>query len=221
MKKSEKIYDFIENFQLNEENFLVFVQTLAQYFSQKMCVRVCPIEIQSLGSSEKCLGKNPPACHKYDEVKDSEGNLIIANERIVFDEKLIYEKNVARVVKLLAHEWMHFYNTQYKLGLVKENELPEKYKKLLLKTKDIELKKMTIKEKYQNKQILACLNKLMANEVVADSFAQDFLKEVLKNVVDEKLKKQIQKEIEKHNLQIDDYHKKLKEANVEEEFVVL
>ena len=218
-KISENIYSFIENIQLNEENFLIFIQALGQYFSQKMCVCVCPIEVQSLGSSIKCLGKNPPACHKYDEVKDSEGNLTIANERIVFDEKLIYEKNVARVVKLLAHEWMHFYNTQYKLGLVKENELPEKYKKLLLKTKDIESKKMTIKEKYQNKQILVCLNKLMANEVVADEFAIDFLLEVFQNVVNEKLKGDIQSEISKHKQQVESYVKYLANVEVYEDFL--
>ena len=217
--KNNNIYEYIESFQLNEENFLEFVQTIGQYFSQNLCVNDCPIEVQLLGSSEKCMGKNPPACHKYNEEKDIEGNWVIKNERIVFDEKILHEKNVARVIKLLAHEWMHYYNAQFKLGLVKENELPEKYKKLLLKTKNIELKKMAIKKKYQNKQILACLNKLMANEVVADEFALDFLLEVFQSVVNENLKVDIQSEIRKHQQQVDNYINYLASVDVHEDFI--
>lgn len=226
MKKSKKIYDFIENFQLNEENFLVFVQTIAQYFSDKFNVRTCQIKISQLPPSETCGGHVPPARYGYrvkknfDKLAEKENPARI-DECIEFREDVARQANKGRIIKLIAHEWMHFYDALFMWKELDISVADEKYRKLILQSHLYNQNYARVRSKYEDLQMFSIVDKLSAKEVVADDFAQDFLKEVLQKVVDEKLKKQIQKEIEKHDLQIDDYHKKLKQANVEEEFVVL
>lgn len=55
------IYKFIEEFELNKNNFLEFITTLCNYFSERFKVRKCDIRIINLEANEKYGGYIPPS----------------------------------------------------------------------------------------------------------------------------------------------------------------
>ena len=116
---NKNIYSYIENFKLTSENFLEFVSTLCEYFSQKFGVRNCPIKIRELEPTDSCVGKAPPA--KYGskvkiniDKKNGKETYERLDEAIEFSLELTQGRNQARVIKLAAHEWMHFYDALFR-----------------------------------------------------------------------------------------------------------
>lgn len=217
------IYNYIENYNLHEETFFNFVTHLCKYFSSKFGVRECPIKIQELKPNAAVFGKIPPAEYCYDELpKNETGNTTYGrcNESIKFSLECSKETNKARIVKLAAHEWMHFYNALFKWEQLDSDEIKEEYKDLIIKSihynRDIWAK---LKEKYDNK-IYGCLKKLSVSEVVADKHALSFLEELYNNINDVNLKQQIQKQIENHNVQVSNYRKFLEHCNINEDCIV-
>lgn len=220
-----KIYSYIEKFNLSQENFLEFVTKLSDYFSKKFGVRKCLVEIRQLEARDSSFGKIPPAEYSgvtisRKDVKTGKNIYERIEESIKFSFECSQETNKARIVKLIAHEWMHFYNSLFRWRELDRDLADEEYKELIIKSihYDRDLKKM-LKEKY-DKSIYACLNKLAAVEAVADKHAQSFLKDLYQNITDEKLKEQIQFEIQKHDKLIMEFKKYLEKNNINEECVV-
>lgn len=223
--KDFNIYQYIEQFALNQENFSQFVQTLGQYFSNKFGVRECQIRFAHLPPSEGCGGRIPPARYGYRVKKNCdkltrEENPTRLDECIEFSSDVAQQANKARIIKLIAHEWMHFYDALFMWGELDINQADQTYRNLILQSHNYYKNYDSVRSKYEDVQDFALVDKLSAKEVVADRFAQDFLKEVLKNVSDEKLKKQIQREIERHNLQVADFAQQIKDKNIKEDFLI-
>lgn len=220
----KNIYKYIENYDLTQENFLDFVTTLSDYFSQKFKVRKCLIEIDKLDLSSPIKNTIAPAQYSnLTKIIRDENTGIISYQRekesIKFSYECLNEKNKAYIIKLLAHEWMHFYNALFKWKELDINNANQEYKDLIIKSIQYGKYKNKLKEKY-SAQTFAHINKLCAEERVADKHAQDFLNELYVNVLDARLKQQIEKQVQKYNNTIKEFIKYLENEKVTEECII-
>ena len=207
----QNIYERIENFELNEGNCLEFVRLLCNYFSQKFKVPNCPIKLSK--------SEIPPARYNLQVKKQGQSLYKKIDEAIEISSKLLTSHNKARIIKLAAHEWMHFYDFLFRLKQLSLNDAKTEYKTLLAKSQEFDGAFETIKTKYNNKQIVDSINKLSAKEALADFFAQTFLGNVYKNVTNASLKDQILDQINKHKEQIQNCISVLKSNNTNEDCV--
>ena len=222
--KKENIFSFIENYALNESNFLNFVVTLCEYFSGKFGVRKCRVEVCEIDPSDAAQGKTPPAVCGGEVVihkKDGKVSYEVIDTFIKFTVECSKETNKARIVKLAAHEWMHFYDRLFRYKELDRDLIDEEYKDLIIQSIHYQRETRKHIHKKYNMKTYSCLEKLSAMEVVADKHAQEFLKELRQNIRDEKLIRQIDVQIKNHNYQVEECKRYLEENNIDEDCVVM
>lgn len=209
------VFKYIEGFELSKDSFLNFVTTLCDYFSEKFDVRRCPVKIM-----KQYKEGLPPARHGYRVKLHEDGKTERIDECIEFREDLQTANNKGRILKLVAHEWMHFYDGLVMWGELDIEKVGKDYQQLIMQSQAFIKNIDSTREKYDSKTWMF-IDKLSAKEVVADKFAQEFLKEVKANITDEILEKQIEMQIQKHEEQIEEYSKILKAKNIQEENVLI
>lgn len=214
------IYKYIEEIELNKDNFLEFVTTVCGYFSKRFGVRECPVRLAKIEGLDYQGGYIPPAqvvgsILRYRSHRIGEERIEL-DLTIEFSYELLENINKARIVKLAAHEWMHFYDFLFRYNEVDISLINEDYKDLILKSHQTSNAVSEFKNKYSDYRYHMYIQKLSAKEIVADKHAITFLNELYANTTDQVLKDQIEKDIYYHEKQVEEYRNFLKENTVEE-----
>lgn len=165
------------------------IEVLTKCFAGFYNVPNCKISIQEF-NGEFAKFNNNPAFYMN------------SNNTIYFRKDIIEESNTARIIKLTAHEWMHYYVNLVKQGIVKKENI----------VSNKELLEEAINEPIKNVkrifgEFIKAYEKLSASEVLADNFAQDILKEYKFYTKDDFIKKEIDKQIENHEIQVENMKK--------------
>ena len=219
------IYKYIEEIELDKDNFLEFVTTLCNYFSKRFGVRPCAlINVIEINGTSLVKTYVPPArfswrCTTHKDEKTGKVWFEVEKESIDFSTALLDDVNKARIVKLAAHEWMHFYDYLFRIEDADITKIDINYKDLILRAHKERDSREQAKEKYKDDEIFSSIYKLSAEEMVADKHAQKFLKELYENVSYDVLKFQINQQIIWHEQQINNCKLCLEKNNIEEECV--
>jgi len=206
----DEIYDYIDNVKIITENdFLHFVKTLTNYFAQQFGVKNCECQLkkQDLNKSAFVWVLRTAECIP---VLD---NGIFKSAILKFDPSVAKQGNLARIIKLTAHEWMHYYDMLVKSKTVKAEDVDVRYKDLLTQSKHFVSAQM--KKEIIDLKIYDCLLKLSPLEMVADLHAKNVLQDVLQHTNNRELKADIQVQLNNYNNQIVKHQKYLKEQNFE------
>lgn len=180
-----KIIKLVEDVIKSKITHNAFIEKLFVTFSKEYNVPNCNVKIFN-SNDELTGGRQNPAFFSR------------KHETIYFREDVIKEFNISRIIKLTAHEWMHYYVSLVEKGVIENNIIPT-YKDLVLEaSKDI-MPKIHV----EIMKFLKAFQKLSAEELVADNFAQDLLKNIYNEIKDNNLKESIKYQIDSHNQQID------------------
>ncbi len=212
------IYAYIDEFILqysNDKSVEDLLNNIVEYFSVQFNVPTCKIAVEELRPVLASQGKIPPAYYKH-------GKDIINDSYLCFDTHALFssmsDRQWGRIIKLCAHEWMHYYTALSKHKVINDAELNKKYKALILNSHSYSFQKL--KNRYDDKKLLSALNKLSSLEIVADKFAMDFLNDIQKHTKNEMLKNNIRDQIQTHNEHIEYCRKIVSENCVNNEDVL-
>ncbi len=210
----ENIYEFIDKVKIkNDDDFLNFVKVLTNYFAKQLGVENCKVGC-NLELKKQDLNKSAFENH----LTPAQCGPIVQNGKlvgcsIVFDPSLAKQGRIARIIKLTAHEWMHYYDNLVKAGIVKIEDVDIKYQDLIVKSHKFVAHQM--RKEIVDRKLYDCLLKLSPSESLADLYAQNLLKDILKHSKNEALKIDIQKQIDIYEQQIVEHKQYLKEHNFE------
>ncbi len=162
----------------------LFIEELTEYYASKYNVPNCQIKIVPF--DDVTGHKTHPAFYKR------------AEKTIYFRNDVLECGDIGRIIKLTSHEWMHYYVDLFETGEIKQKDLVQQYKTLILEAKnDVSCDLDILMREYSK-----AYTKLSVSETVADNFAQDVLRDLREAVKDKNLIKCFDNQINNHNRQI-------------------
>lgn len=204
------VYTYIDNVKIaTEDDFFNFVKTITNYFAQKFGVKNCEIQLKKQKQNTNAF---VGVLRTAECVPILEGGLF-KSAILKFDPSVAKQGNIARIIKLTAHEWMHYYDMLVKSKTVQPEDVDVRYKDLLTKSRHFVSAQM--KKEITDPKIYDCLLKLSPLEMVADLHAKNVLQDILQHTNNQVLKTDIQIQLNNYNKQVETLKSYLKEHNFE------